>query len=51
VVFWTGAVAVGLASVIFTDAANWAQALFSLGRHRFWALPLILTPAGFVFCA
>jgi len=50
-VFWTGAVAVGLVSVIFTDAANWAQALFSLGRHRFWGLPLVVTPAGFVFCA
>ncbi len=50
-VFWTGAVAVGLVSVIFTDAANWAQSLFSLGRHRFWALPLLVTPVGFVFCA
>ncbi len=50
-VFWIGAVAVGLVSVVFTDAANWAQAIFSVERHKFWALPLIVTPAGFVFCA
>jgi len=50
-VFWTGAVAVGLVSVIFTDAANWAQATFSLQRHWLWGLPLVVTPAGFVFCA
>jgi H+/Cl- antiporter ClcA len=50
-VFWTGAVAVGLVSVIFTDAANWAQAVFSHGVARFWGLPLLVTPAGFVFCA
>jgi H+/Cl- antiporter ClcA len=44
-------VAVGLVSVIFTDAANWAQVVFGLGRRRAWGLPLVVTPAGFVFCA
>ncbi len=50
-VFWTGAVAVGLVSVIFTDAANWAQASFRQVSGRFWLAPLLVTPAGFVFCA
>jgi H+/Cl- antiporter ClcA len=38
-------------SVIFTDAANWAQLVFSMGLHRAWVLPFVVTPAGFVFCA
>ncbi len=50
-VFWGGAVAVGLVSVIFTDASNWAQAVFKTAATNFRALPLLLTPAGFVFCA
>ncbi len=50
-VFWGGAVVVGAISVAFTDAADWAQAMFSRGNQRFWGLPLLLTPAGFVLCA
>jgi H+/Cl- antiporter ClcA len=50
-VFWTGAVAVGLVSVLFTDAANWAQRVFNLAASRAWAIPLLVTPAGFVLCA
>jgi H+/Cl- antiporter ClcA len=50
-VFWGGALLVGMISVLFTKAANWAQAVFSHGSQQFWGLPLLLTPAGFVFCA
>jgi H+/Cl- antiporter ClcA len=50
-VFFSGAIVVGLISVVFTDAANWAQAVFAGGERRFWALPLLVTPAGFVLCA
>jgi H+/Cl- antiporter ClcA len=50
-VFWTGAVAVGLVSVLFTDASNWAQAIFNTATSHLWAIPLLITPAGFVFCA
>ncbi len=51
VVFWGGAVVVGAISVVFAAAANWAQAVFSDANRHLWALPLLVTPAGFVFCA
>jgi len=44
-------VAVGLVSVLFALAADWAQSTFLTIGHRFWVVPLLLTPAGFVFCA
>ena len=50
VVFWGGAIAVGVISVAFAWAANRAQDLF----HHILLSPweaLALTPAGFVFCA
>ncbi len=50
-VFWGGAVAVGVSSVIFADAANWAQAVFDAANHRAWGIPLLITPAGFVIAA
>jgi H+/Cl- antiporter ClcA len=50
-VFWTGAVAVGLVSVVFTDAANEAQHVFHGLSTAWWGVPVVLTPAGFVFCA
>jgi len=50
-VFFSGAILVGLISVMFTDAANWAQAAFAGGERRLWALPLLVTPLGFVACA
>jgi H+/Cl- antiporter ClcA len=50
-VFWTGALAVGCLSVVFTYAANWAQSSFSATRAHLWAIPLLITPAGFVLCA
>ncbi len=50
-VFWGGALVVGTISVLFTKAANWAQAVFLHGNQHFWGLPLLLSPAGFVLCA
>ena len=54
-VFWIGALAIGLVSVGFAVLADKAQDLFHAltgapGGWR-WYLPLLLTPAGFVFCA
>jgi H+/Cl- antiporter ClcA len=49
-VFLLGARLVGLGSVVFAAAADWAQALFLRAVGRFWALPLVLTPAVYVFC-
>jgi H+/Cl- antiporter ClcA len=51
IVFWGGAVIVGGISVLFTDAANEAQALFAHGTSAHHWLPLLLCPAGFVLCA
>ncbi len=48
--FLLGALLVGLVSVVFAAAADWAQGLFLRVTHRFWALPLVLTPAVYVFC-
>ncbi len=53
-VFWIGALAVGIISVGFAKAADWAQHLFlsttSSGEWSF-LLPLIITPLGFMLCA
>jgi H+/Cl- antiporter ClcA len=54
-VFWAGAISVGLISVLFATMADRAQSLFrsmigSPGDWR-WYLPLIVTPLGFVLCA
>lgn len=53
-VFWIGALAIGVISTGFAFVADEAQSLFastfeSGGWRRF--LPLVVTPAGFVFCA
>lgn len=55
VVFWIGALCIGLVSVGFALLADRAQELFhhivgAPGGWR-WYLPLVLTPAGFVLCA
>jgi H+/Cl- antiporter ClcA len=50
-VFFTGALLVGGISVLFTDAANWAQARFVAAVQKELALPLLVTPLGFVVCA
>ncbi|MBU6450019.1 MAG: chloride channel protein [Rhodospirillales bacterium] len=51
VAFWSGAVAVGAMSILFARAADGAENLFFHVSGRFWALPLLITPLGFVFCA
>jgi H+/Cl- antiporter ClcA len=54
-VFWTGAVVVGRVSVLFAKLADIAQSGFHaiVGSGNGWqsALPLLITPAGFVVCA
>jgi len=54
-VFWAGAVSIGIISVLFAVLADKAQALFHMmigdgGDRRFY-LPLVVTPLGFVLCA
>ncbi|UVK42572.1 chloride channel protein [Mesorhizobium sp. AR07] len=54
-VFWAGAVGIGVISVLFAVLADRAQGLFHAmigteGNWRFY-LPLIVTPLGFVLCA
>ncbi|MDE1895565.1 MAG: chloride channel protein [Rhodospirillales bacterium] len=51
VAFWSGAVAVGAMSILFARAADGAENLFFHVSGRFWALPLLITPLGFAFCA
>ncbi len=53
-VFWAGAIAIGLISVLFAKLADEAQHLFKLmtgGGGWQWWLPLAITPAGFIACA
>ena len=53
-VFWTGALAIGVISVAFAWLADAAQALFHAavsGSEWRVGLPLLLTPVGFVLCA
>ncbi|MEI5682495.1 chloride channel protein [Mesorhizobium sp. CCNWLW179-1] len=53
-VFWAGALAIGIISVAFAKLADIAQHLFhSMIGTGGWTtyLPLILTPLGFAFCA
>jgi H+/Cl- antiporter ClcA len=54
-VFWAGAVAIGVISVLFAVLADRAQELFRqlTGGEIGWRtyLPLVVTPLGFVLCA
>ncbi|MGB3149008.1 MAG: chloride channel protein [Paracoccaceae bacterium] len=53
-VFWLGALAIGLISVLFARLSDGAQHLFRatfLGGGLTGWLPLIVTPAGFILCA
>ena len=52
-VFWSGALAVGVIAALFAMASNWAMALQAriVGRNGWWALllaPLLLTAASFL---
>lgn len=53
-VFWTGALAIGVISVVFARMADRAQVAFlsmtEIGSFGF-LLPLAITPLGFAFCA
>ena len=53
-VFWAGALAIGIISVMFAKAADIAQELFHTmlgsGEHTY-LLPLVVTPLGFALCA
>ncbi|WP_298162079.1 chloride channel protein [Acidocella sp.] len=51
VAFWVGALVVGMVSVGFAAAADWAQSRFFAIQGRFWLAPVLLTPLGFVVCA
>lgn len=53
-VFWAGAVAIGVISVLFAKLADLAQETFhGVIETSGWTtfLPLIITPLGFIFCA
>lgn len=54
-VFWAGAIAIGLISVLFAVLSDKAQALFQAltagGAGWRGFLPLIITPVGFIACA
>lgn len=53
-VFWTGALAIGVVSVVFAKLADFSQSLFadltSSGEWSFM-LPMIITPSGFALSA
>ena len=53
-VFWVGALMIGVISVFFARAADFAYELFETMRHSTAYspyLPLILTPLGFMLCS
>ncbi|MFJ7353198.1 chloride channel protein [Phyllobacterium sp. NPDC097923] len=53
-VFWAGAIAIGVISVLFAKLADLAQETFHgvIGTSGWTTfLPLIITPLGFIFCA
>ncbi|MCX5512406.1 chloride channel protein [Kaistia algarum] len=50
-VFWGGALAIGLVSVAFASAADGARMLFDRAHAVGWWVPLVLTPLGFVVSA
>jgi H+/Cl- antiporter ClcA len=50
-VFALGALAIGVAAVLFAEAADRATGLFASLRNRWLWLPLLLTTAGFALSA
>ncbi|HEX6956921.1 MAG TPA: chloride channel protein [Ferrovibrio sp.] len=48
-IFWIGGLLVGLAAVLFVEAADFAQSTLRLILRYFPYAPLILTPAGLAF--
>ena len=49
--FWLGAVLVGLAAIIFAKAADYAFYVFQQLRHLAWWSPFLVTPAMFALLA
>jgi len=49
--FWLGAVLVGLAAIVFAKAADYAFHLFQQLRHLAWWSPFLVTPAMFALLA
>ncbi|HEY4146730.1 chloride channel protein [Pinirhizobacter sp.] len=47
ILFWTGAVVVGLSAVFFAKAADYAFALFGRVASHGWWVPLLITPTIF----
>ena len=45
---FVGAGGVGLCAIAFARAADWASALFLAMDARYWWLPLLLTPLGYI---
>ncbi|MBN8999916.1 MAG: chloride channel protein [Rhizobiales bacterium] len=50
-VFWGGAIAIGLVSVAFAAASDGSRAIFDAAAGMGWWVPLILTPIGFALSA
>src|SRR5690349_1810819 len=50
-VFWGGAVAIGIVATLFATSADMAQHLFQAAVSRLPLLPLALTPAGLALSA
>lgn len=51
IVFWLGALTVGLAAIVFADLSDLAQAVSLRFFALAWWLPLVATPLGFLLCA
>jgi H+/Cl- antiporter ClcA len=49
-VFWGGAISVGLLSALFVELSETLSATFIRGVARYWWLPLLVTPLGGAFC-
>jgi H+/Cl- antiporter ClcA len=49
-IFWLGAIVVGLVTVAFAGLTDWASALFQSSEHRAPWLPFLLMPAVGVLC-
>ena len=50
-VFWGGAIAIGLVSVAFATASDGSRAIFDAAAGMGWWVPLVLTPIGFALSA
>ncbi|MEI6415735.1 MAG: chloride channel protein, partial [Pseudomonadota bacterium] len=49
IIFWSGAVVVGLVAVLFAELSEWAQNLFQSGLVEHPWLPFVTAPlAGFI---